>query len=384
MKNQFLAVVIERFQDQYQKAQKPEKTEILNEIQKITATDRKHLIKLLRGKRPLYGQSVRGRPKVYSEEIKTHVSRLHKLMEQISPKRMKEAIPLWLSSYERHYGRLTIKTREELLKISSSTIGRILRSLNATQRGKSSTCPSKFKNKIPLKRLDEKVDHPGTIQADTVAHCGSSLSGDFAHTLTLVDVYTGWTENRATWTKQSREIKRRLINIEKEMPIAIRYFDTDCGTEFLNYRIMQYFNNRPRKVEMRRARPYKKNDQCYVEQRNFTHVRNLFGYDRFESPLLVEQMNRIYKVWNRLHNFFLPSFKLKKKLRVGSKIKKVFDIPKTPVQRLLDSKGFSSYMKRRVRHELSGFDPIALKKELEEELSIFYRMVDYNKRRKVA
>ena len=147
---------------------------------------------------------------------------------------------------------------------------------------------------------------------------------------------------------------------------------------------MRYFENRQRKVKMRRARPYKKNDQCYVEQRNFTHVRNLFGYDRLESPLLMEQMNRIYKVWNRLHNFFLPSFKLKEKVRVGAKIKKIFDTPQTPAQRLLNSKGFSTYMKRRIKYELSGLDPVALKKELEEELSIFYKLVDYNKRRKAA
>ena len=384
MKNQFLGVVIERFQDHYKKASRSEKTQILDEIHKITGSDRKHLIKLLGGKRPLYNELKRGRPQLYSNEIKTHISKLHKLMEQISPKRMKQAIPLWLPFYEKHYGRLTEKTRGELLKVSSSTIGRILNSLKATQKGKSSTRVSKLKNKIPLKRLDEKVDFPGTVQADTVAHCGSSLAGDFAWTLTLVDLYTGWTENRATWTKQSLEIKRRLINIEKEMPISMRYFDTDCGSEFLNYRIMRYFENRQRKIKMRRARPYKKNDQCYVEQRNFTHVRNLFGYDRLGSPVLVEQMNRIYKIWNRLHNFFLPSFKLKEKVRIGSKIKKVFDTPQTPVQRLLNTKGYSTYMKRKVKYELSGLDPVALKKELEEELSIFYRLVDNSKRRKVA
>ncbi len=383
MRNQFLGVVVESFRDQYRRAGKPQKTRILGEIQRITDVDRKHLIKLLGGKRPLYNEVKRGRPRVYSNEIKDHISKLHKLMEQISPKRMKEAIPLWLPSYERHYGRLSKETRAELLKVSSSTIERILRSLRGTQKGKSSTRAGQFKNKIPLKRLDEKVTFPGTVQADTVAHCGSSLAGDFAYTLTLVDIFTGWTENRASWTKQSSEIKRRLINIEKEMPITMRYFDTDCGSEFLNYRIMRYFENRQRKVKMRRARPYKKNDQCYVEQRNFTHVRNLFGYERLESPLLIEQMNRIYKVWNRLHNFFLPSFKLKEKVRVGAKIKKVFDIPRTPAQRLLESRGYSGYMKRRVRHELSGLDPVALKKELEEELRIFYRMVD-NGRRRVA
>ena len=148
-----------------------------------------------------------------------------------------------------------------------------------------------FKNMIPLKKLDEKVDKPGTVQADTVAHSGSSLLGEFAYTLTLVDIHTGWTENRSTWGKTSLEIKKRLIEIEKGMPIVMRYFDTDCGTEFLNYRVMRYLEKRKRPVKMRRSRPYKKNDQCYVEQRNYTHVRNLFGYDRLEHIALVGQMN---------------------------------------------------------------------------------------------
>lgn len=136
-----------------------------------------------------------------------------------------------------------------------------------------------MKSLIPLKRLDEKVKKPGTIQGDTVTHCGTSLQGAFAYTLTTVDLFSSWTENRACLGKDSLQIKKRLFDREKTMPVEITYFDTDCGSEFLNYRIMSYFIDRKKKVQMRRARPYKKNDQSYVEQKNFTHVRNLFGYD---------------------------------------------------------------------------------------------------------
>ena len=147
---------------------------------------------------------------------------------------------------------------------------------------------------------------------------------------------------------------------------------------------MRYFENNPkrnRKVKMRRSRPYKKNDQCYVEQKNNTHVRNLFGYDRIESEELVAVMNNIYKkYWNPLNNYFLPSFKLKEKIRVGGKIKKKFEAPKTPAQRILEHPRYSSHMKHKIKHQLNNLDPIKLKKNLEKELQIFYNLLDKDRR----
>ncbi len=253
-------------------------------------------------------------------------------------------------------------------------------------RGKSTTKVNhKFKNLIPLKRLDEKVTAPGTVQADTVAHCGTALLGSYANTLTVTDIFTGWTENRACWTKDSKQIKKQIIDIEKTTPIIMKYFDTDCGTEFLNYRVMRHLENRDRPIKLRKARPYKKNDQCYVEQKNHTHVRNLFGYDRLEHESLIYKMNHIFKkYWNPLHNYFLPTFKLEEKKRIGSKIYKKFEKPKTPAQRLLDSKGYSGFMKNRVKHELSNLDPIELKKGLEKELNNFYKLLDEENRKQAA
>lgn len=203
------------------------------------------------------------------------------------------------------------------------------------------------------------------------------MAGSYVNTLTVTDIFTGWTENRACWTKDSKEIKKAIIDIEKTTPIIMKYFDTDCGTEFLNYRVMRHLENRQRPIKLRKARPYKKNVQCYVEQKNHTHVRNLFGYDRLDCESLVTVMNRIYKkYWNPLHNYFLPSFKLESKERVGGKIKKKFEIPKTPAQRLLETKNYSSYMKNKVKHELSNLDPIDLKRGLEKELKNFYRLLE--------
>ncbi len=271
MRSELNQIIIEKYRPDYENTVKrAEKSRILDEIIKITELDRKHIIKILRGQRSAK-PSPKGRPKTYGMAVGRHILILNGLMEQIAPKRMKEAIPLWLPFYEKHYGLLEVSLRTKILNISSSSIGRILKAHRDSQRGKSTTRVSrKFKSMIPIKRLDEKVTEPGTVQADTVAHCGGSLLGDFANSLTLTDVHTNWTENRACWTKQSTEIKKNLQDIEKETPIIIKNFDTDCGAEFLNYRVMQYFESnskRHRKVKMRRSRPYKKNDQCYVEQK---------------------------------------------------------------------------------------------------------------------
>lgn len=385
MRNELNSILINRYKTDYTKANRTTKSKLLNQLEKITELDRKHLIKLLRGKRDCSVRDSSGRPKLYTGEVVEHIARLHKLMDRISPKRMREAIPLWMPSYIKHYGPISKSTEDSLMKVSSSTIGRILKSLKGG-KGKSSTQVNyKLKNKIPLKRLDEKVTKPGTVQADTVAHCGTSLLGKFVNTLTVTDIYSGWTENRASWTKDSSQIKKQLIDIEKNMPIFIQNFDTDCGTEFLNYRIMRYFENRPRKVQMRKARPYKKNDQCYVEQKNNTHVRNLFGYDRYEHECLVSVMNNIYKkYWNPLNNYFLPSFKLKEKERVGGKVKKRFEVPKTPAQRLLESKSHSRYLRNKVEYDLCILDPIELKKGLEKELKKFYRLVEHENNKQAA
>ena len=360
----------------YKKATKSEKKVILDQAEYVTGLSRKRIIRIMSSKTT---PSVRppGRPKLYTYDIEEHLLKLYTMMERICPKRMKEAIPIWIDSYEAHFGGLDELTREKLLDVSASTIGRILKRNEARLKGKSSTRVNhKIKQAIPIKRLDEEVTKPGTVQADTVAHCGNSLAGEFINTVTVTDIFTGWTENRASWTKHSDHIRPALEKIENAFPFEFRNFDTDCGSEFLNYKIMSYFErNKSRKyrVKMRRSRPYKKNDQCYVEQKNYTHVRNLFAYDRLDDFYLVALMNEIYEdYWNPFNNYFLPSFKLERKVRVGGRIKKYYDQPKTPAQRILDHQKTPSETKRKIRSDLVRLDPIELKQGLEEKLTEFY------------
>lgn len=151
-----------------------------------------------------------------------------------------------------------------------------------------------LKNHIPIRTGFWDVSVPGFMEADTVAHCGNSLSGDFVWGLTLTDILTGWTECRATWNKGSTGVVNQVKAIEQALPFTLRGFDCDNGSEFLNYRLLRYFTEHPEKPQFTRSRPYKKNDNAHVEQKNWTHVRHLFGYDRLDSPAPVEKMNALY------------------------------------------------------------------------------------------
>lgn len=290
---------------------------------------------------------------------------------------MKAAIPIWLDYYDDPDCDLEIA--KLLCEISPSTIDRLLRPYRRALKGKSSTQPSSYlKNKIPMEILDSKVQFPGAVQADTVAHCGNSLRGFYANTLTVTDLFSGWTENRATWTKTAERVLDQVKDIRRSLPFYVRVFASDNGTEFINSSFVKYFENNidpgQSKIAFQRSRPYRKDDQCYVEQKNDTHVRHIFGYDRYDHEELLPIMNDIYEnAWNPLQNYFLPNMKLIKKTRIGGKIKKVYDTPKTAYQRVMGSKHVPEYRKELLKLEKEKLNPIVLQAILEEKLKIFRR-----------
>ncbi len=148
-----------------------------------------------------------------------------------------------------------------------------------------------LKNQIPIRTHSWDISQPGFMEADTVAHCGNSLAGDFVWSLTMTDIDTTWTENRATWSKGAEGVLAQIRDIEARLPFLLKGFDCDNGSEFLNYHLLRYFTDHPSVTSFTRSRPYKKNDNAHVEQKNWSHVRQLFGYDRFEDPCLVNLMN---------------------------------------------------------------------------------------------
>ncbi len=377
MSNEVQQQYLERVRLRYRKGNKKQKTLILDEFTQICDITRKHAIRLLN--EDLKVNSPRPGPKViYGPNIHEHILILWQKMGRICSKKIVAAIPIWLPFY---YG-INPEETLQLKKISASSIDRILsKHRDKINKGISSTEPSLIKNKIPIKLLDEAIKEPGYIEADTVAHCGNSLAGEFINTLTMTDLFSSWTENRAVWKKEALTVMKAISSIEESLPFSIKGFATDNGNEFLNHDLHSYFFNRKNRVDFVRRRPYKKNDNAHVEQKNWTHVRELFGYDRFDHLNQVEWMNDTYqRLWNPLWNYFTPVMKLQSKVRVGGKIIKVYDDPKTPYQRLMDSTLLTPEQTLALESNFKNLNPFELKKELEEKLKWFFRIAEIRRK----
>lgn len=360
----------------YHRSKKKQRTLILDECCKVCGITRKHAIRLLN--EDLLDQPRRSGPKrKYGEDVDRHLRHLWECMGRICSKKMVEAMKYWLP----FYAEADVSVKQLLREISASTIDRHLEKFRESARkGLSSTNPSLLKNKIPIELLDHQIREPGFIEADTVAHCGSSLVGNFVNTLTMTDVFTGWTENRAMLGKEGRTVMGAIKSIERSLPFMIKGFASDNGNEFLNHDLHNYFTDREEKVHFVRRRPYKKNDNAHVEQKNWTHVRELFGYSRYHKKTHIELMNTIYKkLWNPLWNFFTPVMKLESKERVGGKIIKVHSKAKTPYHRLMDSGILTVAEWHALKDRYESLNPFELKRELEKQLKWFFRITDAGK-----
>jgi hypothetical protein len=384
----YLAIIeyLASFSKLYFVAKKKEKTSLLDHAEKVTGRHRKSLIRIMsnavdnlikNNKKHSCGAKTK-----YPDYLTVHIKYLWESMERITPRRMKVAYKDWLPLYIENG--VTSNVKLLLNKMSVSTLARFIKKIKVgyslDQHGLCSTSPARYmKNKVPINTLDSTVDRPGFMQADTVAHCGTSLDGAFINSVTVTDIFSTWTENRALYTKKAPEIRTALTSIKIRLPFDLKAINTDSGSEFLNMPVYNYFTDQ--KIVFTRSRPYKKNDNCYVEQKNFTHTRELFGYQRFEEIAIRDLMNEIYiEYWNPLQNFFLPTFKLLEKIRIGAKIKKKYDAPRTPYHRLIDSSYLTIEQKEKLTTRKKELNPFVLKKGLEKKLRDFFNLVnEYNK-----
>lgn len=365
---------LRKIKARYRKARKTEKKTILDEFCNVCGYHRKYAIELLNRPDDLIKIIRRKGPKpTYADQnISGTLKQLWIRSGYLCSKRLKAALPLWLPWYQKRQ-KLPDKYAKKLLKMSASTMDRYLKDIKArtSLKGRSSTKPgSMLKTQIPIQTQKWDTTVPGFLEADTVAHCGSSLAGDFAYSLDCVDIATTWTEQRAVWNKGQEGIIEALKDIESYLPFPLRGFDCDNGGEFLNHYLVAYLHRREHKVAFTRSRPYKKEDNAHIEQKNWTNVRHLFGYYRLDKPELVDMMNDIYKnEWRLLQNFFTPSVKLLSKVRIGAKYKRVHDIPKTPYQRVLESEHIDPGTKAKLRAIFKSLDPMELKDSLQDKLN---------------
>jgi len=361
---------LQAIRSRYRRATRQAKGIILNEFCAVCGYHRKYAIKQLNRSRRKRQCGHPGRPATYvSAVLLAALKRIWFATDQMCSKKLKVALPLWLPFYDTAYEPLYPEIKGQLLSMSPATIDRLLKPVRAKagRKGLCGTRPgSLLKNQIPIRTHHWEITQPGFMEADTVAHCGDSLAGNFVWSLTLTDILTTWTEIRATWNKGAVGVCDQIQAIESQLPFALQGFDCDNGSEFLNFHLLRYFSNHPKEIAFTRSRPYKKNDNAHVEQKNWTHVRHLFGYDRIEKVELVPLMNDLYaNEWSLYQNHFCPGMKLIEKQRMNSRYQKRYDAPKTPYQRLLDSPCIDEDTKNRLRDTHQDLDPFILKQGIE-------------------
>jgi hypothetical protein len=361
-----------RIYDRYQRAGKQHKSKILDEFCAVCVYHRKAALRLLNRPRARGAKRRPGpKPSYDAAKILGPLKTIWLASEQPCGKRLKEIIPLWLPYLKKG---VSIQVRQQLLDLSAATLDRLLAPLRVRhpRRGLSTTKPgSLLRHQVALRSGPANTTEPGHLEADTVAHCGDTTAGDFIYSLTVTDPASGWTENRATWNKAAAGILAQFGEMEKVLPFAVQSFHSDNGSEFLNWSLHRHLHERG--VPFTRSRAYRKNDNAHVEQKNWTHVRQLFGHDRLEHPELVEMMNAVYAhEWRLLQNYFLPKAKLIEKQKLGSKYRRRYEKPKTPLQRLLESPDVTDASKAALRAEHAQLNPFHLREELERKLRLFF------------
>jgi len=359
-KDEYLAATARR----YHKAGRKYKKLILDEFCRVWGYHRKHAIRLLNGTLPQVHGPRGARPK-YDADVIHVLEDIWLATNRLCSKLLKAALPTWMPYYRKDH-RVASEVVEKVLEVSPATIDRLLKPTRRIYggRGRCGTRPGTWlKHQVPIKTDHSDVDRPGFLQADTVAHCGDSLEGDFVWTLTLTDVFSGWTENRAVWNKGYEGIRQAIQEIESELPFFVLGFHSDNGGEFLNHHLFRYLSERKRPIAFTRGRPSHKNDNSYAEQKNWSRVRQILGNQRMEDASLIPVINLLYRACSLFNHFFCPTQKLQEKTKIGSRYTRVYEkIPQTPYQRLMDSPHLFELQKTHLTEVFCNLDPFSLKK----------------------
>ena len=310
---------------------------------------------------------VRKRPRLYDEKVLTALLKLWRIMDYICGKRLQPILPELLTVLERHNEfRCDGETRAKLLRISAATIDRMLKPERRKHelRGRSGTKPGTLlKKQIPIRTFAEWDDQrPGFVEIDLVGHDGGVAAGDYCQTLDLTDIATTWTETEAVPNKAQTWVFEALKNLRKNLPFPLLGIDSDNGSEFINKHLAAYC--KLEKLSFTRSRPYRKNDNCFVEQKNYSVVRRAVGYQRYDTPAQLQLLNEIYATLRLYTNFFQPTMKLQFKQRVGSKVTKRYDRAQTPYQRVLTAPHIAKAKKELLRVKYETLNPAALKRKI--------------------
>src|SRR3990170_3869279 len=386
----------------YRRTGKKDKKTILNDFTQVTGYNRSYAGFLLRawGKRVRINNKLvlvgdgrkkikRDRPRVYDDNVLCALKKIWMIMDCICGKRLAPVLGELIATLEQH-GEIELdeETKEKLLTISAATIDRLLgkERKRMSLRRRSRTKPGTLlKHQIPIKTFSQwDEQRPGFVEIDLVGHEGGNTSGDYIQTLDVTDVCTGWTEVQAVKNKAQVWVFEALKQIRQRLPFDLLGIDSDNGSEFINDQLYRYCLKE--EITFTRARAYRKNDNCYVEQKNWSVVRRALGYLRYDTPGELEIINRLHGYLRLYTNHFQPVMKMIEKTRVGSRVKKKYDKPRTPYQRVLDSGVVESHdveeeRKEALTKEHVKLNPAELKRQIT-KLQDKLRKIALLKRRK--
>jgi transposase InsO family protein len=362
----------------YLAAAKREKGVILDEFCKTTGHHRKSAIRLL-CRPPKLARTGLGRPRQYALPALEALRRVWEASDRLCSKRLAPFLSELVPLLERH-GALDLpaQVRQQLLQMSPSTMDRLLRPYRAYGLRRPYTTrksPGQLKAAIPIRTFGEWAQaKPGSMQMDLVAHCGQSTEGFYLNTLVAVDVATSWSEFEVIWGKGQQRVGTAVHKVRQRLPFRLQEIHTDNGSEFINDLLYPWCQREG--IRLTRGRSYKKNDQAYVEQKNWSVPRKLIGYDRYCSKAAYEQMQRLYELVRLYVNFFQPVSKLVSKEREGAKVKKRYDVAQTPYQRLLASQVLELAQAQSLARLYARLNPIQLRAEIEEGLEALWKLAD--------
>jgi hypothetical protein len=359
--------LIQAIAERYHAAARPAKKEILDEFIKVTGYHRKHAIRALKRTSGARAEAA-PRSRLYDEAVRSALTILWEAADRICGKRLKEAIPTLLDAMERHgHLQLDAEVRRRLLVMSAATMDRLLKPMREAgkQGRRRSGINTPLRRSIAVRTFNDWNDPPpGFFEMDMVAHCGKSVAGSHAHSLVLTDIASGWTEAAAMVVREQTLITVTVDEIRVRLLFPILGLDVDNDSAFINETVVDYCKEQ--KIVLTRSRPYKKNDQAWIEQKNGSVVRRLVGYGRLEGAAATEALGALHDVARLYVNFFQPSFKLKSKVRVGAKVTKTYHVPATPYERLLASDRVTDQCKDNLRQVFETLDPVELLNRIRE------------------
>jgi len=364
--------VLEKLRRRYENAGAEHKRKLLDQAVELLGYHRKAAIRALRRRAVERGPLIRtGRPVQYEPGLLGPWLRpIWQATDYACGRRLVAMLPEWIPAYEQHERRMPGEVREKLLLASGRTLDRLLEPWRGQGTGRSLTRPGTLlRQQIPIRGSFWEEGKAGWLEVDTVALCGGSVAGEFVWMVDGVDYATTWVELRAMWGRGQAGTLAALQDMEAGLPFSLLGLDSDNGGEFLNHHVLRWLQQRPQPVFMTRSRPFKKDDNAHVEQKNWTHVRQCFGYERHDNPELVEPMNALVKgAYGQLLNYFHASLKLDHTERAGGKVRRIYGAAQTPLARVLASAEVSQATKQRLRQDKARLNPFALKQAVTRSL----------------